>query len=274
MAYSLQLHLLLQCIAKTISKQENILKKIDISYTVYTILCFFALQMLKQELEHERKIEVETLQSEFRVQLEVELKRQAAQLCPEGSPVSEAGMLSSSVQQVQMAGPQLDCFSANNNATPVEEPLLQQSITLSQTSERNSILEDDRVDPLLQTSAFEIQQAVQGAHDPLFSKAATAEGKDNDDLNDYMDGVRDTNKSENLSDDSKASSPMGVPSPVHSSTPMAKRAKAEPLTDIEKEMEALRQEYEAKFAQLKAERDAAEERYDRLMQGKKNYTHI
>ncbi|KAK3788344.1 hypothetical protein RRG08_025072 [Elysia crispata] len=226
-----------------------------------------AIEMLKQELEHERKIEVETLQSEFRVQLEVELKRQAAQLCPEGSPVSEAGMLSSSVQQVQMAGPQLDCFSANNNATPVEEPLLQQSITLSQTSERNSILEDDRVDPLLQTSAFEIQQAVQGAHDPLFSKAATAEGKDNDDLNDYMDGVRDTNKSENLSDDSKASSPMGVPSPVHSSTPMAKRAKAEPLTDIEKEMEALQQEYEAKFAQLKAERDAAEERYDRLMQG-------
>ncbi|RUS69008.1 hypothetical protein EGW08_023231 [Elysia chlorotica] len=38
-------------------------------------------------------------------------------------------------------------------------------------------------------------------------------------------------------------------------------------------MKALRQEYEAKFAQLRAERDAAEERYDRLMQGVQSGEH-
>ncbi|XP_041366390.1 A-kinase anchor protein 9-like isoform X3 [Gigantopelta aegis] len=39
-----------------------------------------ALDDLRQELEHEAKIETETMQSEFRVQMEIELKRQAAEL--------------------------------------------------------------------------------------------------------------------------------------------------------------------------------------------------
>ncbi|RUS69007.1 hypothetical protein EGW08_023230, partial [Elysia chlorotica] len=158
-----------------------------------------AIEMLKQELEHERQIEVETLQSEFRVQLEVELKRQAAQLCPEGTPVSEADLFSSAVQEEQMAKINIDCFSANNNATSVEEPLMQQSKALGNTSERNLISDDDHVDPLLQTSAFELQQAVQGAQDPLSSKTASAEGKDCDNENDFVDSFRDNNRSENLS---------------------------------------------------------------------------
>ncbi|GFS21832.1 A-kinase anchor protein 9 [Elysia marginata] len=222
-----------------------------------------AIEMLKQELEHERKMEVETLQSEFRVQLEVELKRQAAQLLPKDSAVSEESTVSSSVQEVQASAAKLDCFSTNNNANPVEEALVQQCVEDVLTS-------DAHVDALLQTSGFELQQTVQAS-----SKAAASEDRDGDDAEDFVEGARDINRTENLSDDSKASSPpLGALSPVHSSTPMAKmRAQAEPLTDIEKEMEALRQEYEEKFARLKAERDDAEERYDRLLQGVQSGDH-
>ena len=216
--------------------------------------------MLKQELEHERKMEVETLQSEFQVQLEVELKRQAAQLSPEGSAASD-DKSSSPVHEVKVDEIKSDCYSANNNAIPVEESFVQQSFAGLKSSEQERPSMEDNVDPLMQTSAFELQQTAQGAHNLLSTKAALA-----DDAEDFVEGMR--RPSENLSDDSKAStSPLGVPSPMHSSTPMPKRVQVEPLTDMEKEMEALRQEYEAKFAELKAERDAAEERYDRLMQG-------
>ena len=45
-------------------------------------LCFFHTpsKTLRLELEHDKKMEVETMQSEFRVQLDVELKKQAAEL--------------------------------------------------------------------------------------------------------------------------------------------------------------------------------------------------
>ena len=52
-----------------------------------------ALDGLRQELEHEAKMEIETMQSEFKVQMEVELKRQAAEL---GNDVSTNEAIASS----------------------------------------------------------------------------------------------------------------------------------------------------------------------------------
>ena len=41
---------------------------------------FICHQTVKLELDHEKKIEVETLQSEFNIQLEIELKKQVSEL--------------------------------------------------------------------------------------------------------------------------------------------------------------------------------------------------
>ncbi|XP_005093244.2 A-kinase anchor protein 9 [Aplysia californica] len=246
------------------------------------------LETVKQELEHDKQMEVETLQSEFRVQLEVELKRQAADLSSQVQTQTQAEGGEKSEPHL----PNGDISHSASSDPPTSPPPLRKlsqddvddTSSISENIEEGDDLESEP--SLMQTSAFELQQVLQASASQVS-------------LGEAADEVQE----ENLSDDSKAttSAAGSVASPppgAASSLADEPAGMALPLTDMEKEMEALKEEYEERLAQLKSQLDQlkteketvtsthqeeqrslqeqlthAEERYDRLMEGVENGEH-
>lgn len=75
----------------------------------------FVFQTIRLELEHERQMEVESLQSEFKVQMEIELKRQAAELAMSQSTEETLPVPTESELQNADISPSAELISQSDN---------------------------------------------------------------------------------------------------------------------------------------------------------------
>lgn len=200
-------------------------------------------------MEHEKQVEVETLQSEFKIQLGIELKRQAAELSMikdvEKELVCQNGELKSE-QSVLPESPSTEVSSQfmDDNDDPLSASsdifIQQQLIQKAPGEPSNSVANTDN----------ESDSATQGVR-RFYLQQSTLEAA----LASSSDSADQTGKitvSENLDKfllKDRAFPALDKPASTH----------FRQLVDMENEMEKLKKTYEAKVSELKGELEQAEE---------------
>ncbi|CAL1542040.1 unnamed protein product [Lymnaea stagnalis] len=238
---------------------------------------------LRQEFEHDKQFELETIQSEFRIQLEIELRRQAAELAARHSTndnlFDQAGgqrmesdiphdKVPSDLSQSAITEP----FSPSSSQKCSSSTLHSRSSSVQSDSDNQSQLE------LMQTGRLDRNEVHMLGSDQVHS----------------LDNTGSTNveePSESLSDRGRAT-PSTHSSPSHLTYVETDSVNSLENTDFKRQMEAIQEEHEARLNELKCLLDEAEEertsltfkhqeemealrkqlnesedRYDRLMEG-------